>query len=158
MKCQSVEGHILHDSTTSVVLLAKPNMKSSRKPISKNFPAATKSKRRTHNGSCILFGGVLYQTLSSFAKEYGFQGTNRKMAWFQQQLSNHSLNDRLRFLRGESLSSMSTSVPKDVRHGKVDAKNMRKLFVPANRKVKIGNAGLFKSTVLGKKADEYHTI
>ena len=149
MKWQRVGGRALQVPTASVVQFIFPNMKSCRKQISKDVPAATKSKRRAHNGICILFDGVLYQTFTSFAREYGFQGTNsRKMAWFKQQLSNHSLNDRLRFLRGESLSSISTSLPKDVRHGRVDVKNMHQLFVPANRKVKIGNAGLFKSTVL----------
>ena len=152
MKWQSVDGRILHDSTTSVVLLAKPNMKSSRKPISKNFPAATKSKRRTHNGSCILFEGVLYQTLSSFAEEYSFcgGGANMKMAWFKQQLSKLPLKDCLRFLPSESLTSISRLVPKDLREGKVDVENKHEFFVQATRKVKTGNAGLFKSSVLSR--------
>ena len=46
--------------------------------------------------------------------------------------------------------SIVKSVPKDVREGKVDAKNMHELFVPANRNNDMGyKRGLFKLTVLG---------
>ena len=131
-----------------ILLIVNPNMKNSRKPTSRNFPDAAKSRRKKHKGISILFEGVCYQSLAAFAKEYGFHGSNGKNLWFQRQLSKQSLNDRLRFLRGESLKSIGRAVPKGVRDGKVDAKNMHKLFVPANRKRNTGNAGLFKSTVL----------
>ena len=107
-------------------------------------PDAAKNKRTTRKGTCILFGGAFYQTLAAFAKECGGRGSGRKSLWFRQQLSKHPLNDRLRFLRSESLMA----IPKDVREGKVDAKYMDKLFVPADRERNTGNAGLFKLTVL----------
>ena len=102
-------------------------------------------------GICILFEGVYYQTLSSFAKENGFDSggkNNVKMVWFKQQLSKLPLKDCLRFLCSDSLKSISRLTPKGLREGKVDVKNKSKLFVPATRKKKMGNAGLFKSSVL----------
>ena len=89
-----------------------------------------------------MFEGVLYQSLFGFAEEYGL--TSAMTSWLKQQLSKHPLNDRLRFLRSESLMA----IPKDVREGKVDAKNMDKLFVPADRERDSGNARLFKLAVL----------
>ena len=121
-----------------------PNMKSSRKPISKDLPTATKSKDKTYVGTCILFDGVHYRTLAGFAKEYGINHSTRKYKWFRQQLSKHPLDDRLRLLRSECFSS----IPSLVRDGKVDAKSMHDLFVPANEMKNTGNADLFKSKVL----------
>ena len=123
-------------------------MKTNRKPTSRNFPDAAKSRRKKHKGISILFEGVCYQSLAAFAKEYGFHGSNGKNLWFQRQLSKQSLNDRLRFLRSEYIIATQRSVPEDVREGKVDAKNMDKLFVPADRERDSGNASLFKLTVL----------
>ena len=122
------------------------NMKTSRKPASRNFPEATKSKRKTYKGIRIMFEGVLYQSLSGFAEEYGL--TSAMTSWLKQQLSKRPLNDRLRFLPSEYLLPKTKSVPRSVREGKVDAKNMDKIFVPADRERNRGNANLFKSTVL----------
>ena len=106
---------------------------------------------KKHKDICILFGGLCYQTLSSFAKEYGFDGggkNNTKMAWYEEQLSKCPLKDRLRFLRNESLESISMTTPRCVREALVDAKNMDEVFVPATRKQDKGNADLFKVAVL----------
>ena len=108
-------------------------MTSSRKPILKNLPVAAKTERKTHNGTCASFEGVLYQSLSSFAKEYGFSGTY-KMAWFKQQLSKRQLNNRL----------LITSVPEDVRQGKA----VQQRLDSAERKTNTRCAGLYKTTVL----------
>ena len=106
---------------------------------------------KKHKGICILFEGVCYQTLSSFAKENGFDSggkNNVKMVWFKQRLSKVPLKDCLRFLCSESLKSISRLTPKGLREGKVDVKNKHELFVPATRKKNMGNAGLFKASVL----------
>ena len=92
-----------------------------------------------------MFEGVLYQSLFGFAEEYGL--TSAMTSWLKQQLSKRPLNDRLRFLQSKYLT-MSKTVPRNVREGKVDAKNMDKIFVPADRERNRGNANLFKSTVL----------
>ena len=126
-----------------------PNMKSNRKPVSKDLPTATKSKGKTYVGTCILFEGVHYRTLAGFAKEYGINHSTRKYKWFRQQLSKHPLDDRLRILRSAGVRSLSGMVRYGLdRDGKVDAKNMHDLFVPANEMKNTGNADLFKSTVL----------
>ena len=104
---------------------------------------------KKHKDICILFGGVCYQTRSSFAKEYGINHCTRKYKWFRQQLSKHPLDDRLRILRSAGVRSLSGMVRYGLdRDGKVDAKNMHDLFVPANEMKNTGNADLFKSTVL----------
>ena len=116
---------------------------------------------KKHKGICILFEGVCYQTLSSFAKQYGFDSggkNNMKMAWFKQQLPKLPLKDCLRFLPSESLTSISRLVPKDLREGKVDVENKHEFFVQATRKVNIGNAGLFKSSVLGVNKQHSNVI
>ena len=116
---------------------------------------------KKHKGICILFEGVCYQTLSSFAKQYGFDSggkKNLKMAWYKHQLSKLPLKNCLRFLRSESLTSISRLVPKDLREGKVDVKDKHEFFIPATRKVNTGNAGLFKSSVLGVNKQHSNVI
>ena len=114
---------------------------------------------KKHKGICILFEGVRYQTLSSFAKQYGFDSggkNNLKMTWYKQQLSKLPLKNCLRFLRSESLTSISRLVPEDLRDGKVDVKDKHEFFIPATRNVNTGNAGLFKSSVFDD--DKQHTV
>ena len=137
----------LSESTAFTVLRTFPRMKTSRKPQSYQ----TKTKRKARKGICILFNGVRYQTLSSFAKDHGFDSGGKhhvKMEWYKEQLSKCPLRDCLRFLCSGSLTSISNSTPKDVREGLVDAKNMKEVFVPATRMKTTGNAGLFKLKVL----------
>ena len=139
----------LSESTAFTVLRTFPRMKTSRKPQS--YQTATKTKRKARKGICILFNGVRYQTLSSFAKDHGFDSGGKhhvKMEWYKEQLSKCPLRDCLRFLCSGSLTSISNSTPKDVREGLVDAKNMKEVFVPATRMKTTGNAGLFKLKVL----------
>ena len=78
-----------------------------------------------------------------------------KMAWYKQQLSKLPLKNCLRFLRSESLTSISRLVPEDLREGKVDVKDKHEFFIPATRNVNTGNAGLFKSSV--PDDDKQHT-
>ena len=145
-----LRARILYNPVTGAVLRAKPKVKTSREPAWRNYPAPAKSKRKTHKGVCILFEGVRYQTLSSFAKDHGFDSggkKNVKMAWYKQQLSKRPLKDRLRFLSSQSLTSIRLA-PQCVREGLVDAKHMVEIFAPATRKRNTGNADLFKITVL----------
>ena len=151
MNWQRVDGRILFDPTTGALLRAKPKVKTTKEPACKNYPAPTTSKRKTHKGICILFKGERYQTLSSFAKDHGFDSggkKNVKMAWYKKQLSKRPLRDRLRFLSSQSLTSISMTAPRCVREGLVDAKSMVEVFVPATRKRNTGNADLFKIAVL----------
>ena len=148
MNRSKINVRTLPESTTCTFLRSYPTLKPSRASL--NYSTAAKSRRTTRKGICILFEGVHYQTLSSFARDHGFDAGGRynmKMKWYKQQLSKCPLKDCLRFLCSESLTSISKSTPKDVREGLVDAKNMKEVFVPATRKKNIGNAGLFRMTV-----------
>ena len=134
---------------------AKAKAKAKRCPVWKNFSIAANSKRKTHKGVCILFNGVRYQTLPSFAKDHGFDsggGRNVKMAWYKEQLSGCPLKNCLRFLSSESLKLISRRVPKIIREGLVDARDLADVFCPATRRKKTGNAGLYKLTVLDENA------
>ena len=147
MRWSKVDGRLLSESTACTVLRTYPRMKTSSRP--KNYQTAAKSKRKTRKGICILFEGVRYQTLASFARDHGFDAGRRqnvKMKWYKEQLSKCPLKDCLRFLCSKSLTSISRSAPKDVREGLVDAENMDTVFVPATKKKTIGSAGLFKLT------------
>ena len=152
MKWQKADVRLLYHPTTGVMLRAKPGVKTSKQPIWEDSSAATSNKRKKHDGMCIMFEGLRYQTLSSFAKDHGFDSgakKNIKMKWYKLQLSKRPLKDRLRFLPSSSLTSISRMVPERIRKGLKDAKNMTELFVPAIRRRNTGNANLFKLTVLG---------
>ena len=127
--------------------------------IAQSWTSAVNKKRKLVR-SFILFrygGNNYFQTLNSYAKEVGFDGTTRKRNFFKTELEKVPLKDRIRVLGTNCVRLLGNMFSDEAKQGTIDLQLDPRVCPATQKKSAVSVDVIYRTTVLAAINHRYNT-